>query len=80
MLGRLEMDVDECIAVYTELMGSIFGHAEHRLPVNLKGNVQPRFNAENLKQAVIGILERKNIPMDEMLDDGKSRSCRMYVT
>ncbi|KAI9866792.1 MAG: hypothetical protein M1813_000734 [Trichoglossum hirsutum] len=79
MLGRLEMDVDECIAVYTNLMGSIFGHAEHWLPVNLKGNVQPRFDAEKLKQAIIGILEGRDIPVDEMLDNGKSRGCRTFV-
>jgi hypothetical protein len=39
MLGRLEMDVDECIAAYSDLAASVFGEKGSRLPFNIKGKV-----------------------------------------
>ncbi|PVH67903.1 hypothetical protein DL98DRAFT_442468 [Cadophora sp. DSE1049] len=37
MLGRLEMDVDECIKAYTKLAEAVFPQKKSRLPFNLKG-------------------------------------------
>ena len=79
MLVRLEMDVEECIGVYTKLVRYIFRHAENWFSVSFRGNVQPRFSSKRLKKAIIEILESKGIPVDEMLDNGKNRSCRTYV-
>ena len=44
MLGRLEMDVDECIAAYNELAAAVFGEKISRVPVNIKGKIRPRFD------------------------------------
>jgi hypothetical protein len=41
MLGRLEMDVDKCIAAYTDLAADVFGDNLSRFPVNIKGGVKP---------------------------------------
>lgn len=34
MLGRLEMDVDECITAYSDLAAAVFGDKMNRIPVN----------------------------------------------
>jgi hypothetical protein len=52
MLGRLEMDVDECIAAYTDLAADVFGDKLSRFPVNIKGGVKPRFDSAKLESAI----------------------------
>ncbi|KAF7164517.1 hypothetical protein CNMCM6106_001035 [Aspergillus hiratsukae] len=52
MLGRLEMDVDECIAAYTDLAADVFGEKLSRFPVNIKGGVKPRFDSARLESAI----------------------------
>jgi len=41
MLGRLEMDVDKCIAAYSDLAAAVFGKKLSHIPVNIKGEVKP---------------------------------------
>jgi hypothetical protein len=40
MLGRLEMDVSDCIRIYKEMFKEVFGNQRHWWPVNLTGRVQ----------------------------------------
>jgi hypothetical protein len=40
MLGRLEMDVDECILAYSELLETVFGEKSSRLPFSWKGKTK----------------------------------------
>jgi hypothetical protein len=42
ILGRLEMDVDECIAAYRELAAAVFSQKSSRIPLNIKGKIQER--------------------------------------
>lgn len=37
MLGRLEMDVDECISAYSDLAAAVFGEKLSSIPVKIKG-------------------------------------------
>lgn len=46
MLGRLEMDVDECIEAYNELSAGVFAEPRRRIPVDFSGRLAPRFDLE----------------------------------
>lgn len=52
MLGRLEMDVDGCIVVYSDLAAAVFSEKLSRFLVNIKGNVKPRFDSTKLESAI----------------------------
>jgi hypothetical protein len=41
MLSQLEMDVDECIAVYSDLVLAVFSEKLSRIQVNIKGKIKP---------------------------------------
>lgn len=71
MLGRLEMDVDECIDTYTRMFTSIFG--KRGLPVNQLGNIKGRFDSIALEECVRDILKQRGRPETEPFYDGKER-------
>lgn len=75
MLGRLQMDVDECILAYTELCDTVFRKTRHRIKVN--GTVQARFDTATLERAIKDIIASK-LQEDELLKDSTSR-CRVWV-
>ena len=76
MLGRLEMSVDECIAGYSELAEDIFGEKLHRLPVNIKGGVQSRFDSATLETAIRKVIMRGGASETALFNDGIERGCR----
>ena len=39
MLGRLEMDVDECISAYNRLIKTVFEEKAHKIPFSWLGRV-----------------------------------------
>ncbi|KAJ5918235.1 FabD/lysophospholipase-like protein [Penicillium verhagenii] len=67
MLGRLEMDVDECIMAYIKLMKGIFGKPSKRGLSSIFGKIKPRFDANKLEGAI-----------NEVIEDF-DRSCRVFV-
>ena len=82
MLGRLSMDVDECIESYTQLSESIFSKKESRLGLGIKGNLKARFSSQKLREAIEAVLKKKGFALDEPFNDkqtGTSRSCRVFV-
>jgi hypothetical protein len=54
MLGRLKMSIDKSIDAYLSLSDRRFQKPRHR--VTVKGNVQGRFDSEELRQAVKEII------------------------
>jgi hypothetical protein len=74
MLGRLEMDVDECIDAYTSMFKTIFG--KNGLPVNMFGKIKGRFDSIVLEKCVEGILKRRGLSKIEPLIDENDR-CRV---
>lgn len=76
MLGRLEMDVDECIAAYSGLMRAVFERKSSRLPISLRGRARARFDSEKLRSAIEEVISRKGAVVTDALNDGKSRGCR----
>lgn len=75
MLGRLEMDVSECIKIYKDLLKDVFGHRKNMWKVSLKGKVQAQFDAMLLRKAIEKTVISK-IAEDTMFEDGQQRSAR----
>lgn len=76
MLGRLEMDVDECIAAYSDLAAAVFGDKMSHIPVNIKGEVKPRFDSRRLQSAIKQVVTQSGAPEIDLLNDGTERGCR----
>jgi len=76
MLGRLEMDVDECIAAYSDLAAAVFGEKLSRIPVNIKGGVKPRFDSARLESAIKKVITQSGASETDMLNDGTERGSR----
>lgn len=79
MLGRLEMDVDECIDAYNKLSSDVFSQPLRRIPVDFRGRVAPRFDSAKLKDAVLSIITSRGLSPDAPFDDGADRGCKVYV-
>ncbi|KAF2190064.1 FabD/lysophospholipase-like protein [Zopfia rhizophila CBS 207.26] len=79
MLGRLEMDVDECIAAYSNLAAAVFGKKRSRMPFNIKGKVKARFDFAKLKSAVQETVKLSGASETDLLNDGTERGCRTFV-
>lgn len=76
MLGRLEMDVDECITAYSDLAKAVFCQKKSRLPFNLKGKVNAQFDSSKLEKAVRETIKKCSVSETELLNDGAERGCR----
>lgn len=76
MLGRLEMDVDECIAAYSDLASAVFSEKLSRIPINIKGKIKPRFDSAKLESAIREAVAKSGISETELLNDGIERGCR----
>jgi hypothetical protein len=76
MLGRLEMDVDDCIEAYTKLAEAVFSQKKSRLPFNLKGKVKAQFDSSTLEKAIRETINRSSISETDLFNDGKERGCR----
>jgi hypothetical protein len=75
MLGRLEMDVNECITAYSELAEAVFGAKLSSFPFNVKGKVKSRFDSAKLEKAIREVVQRSASETD-LLSDGTERGCR----
>jgi hypothetical protein len=71
MLGRLEMDVDDCIKAYTDMFQTVIG--KKSLPLNWRGKVKGRFDSIVLEECVRKILKERGLSDEEPLNDGKER-------
>ncbi len=64
MLGRLKMDVDECIHAYTSMFEKIFQKQKHKFAVNHWdnfGSLQNRFDSDLLRDSIKEIVERQGV-------------------
>lgn len=82
MLGRLEMDVDECIAAYKTLMKTVFEKKRSLFSVGLTGNIKARFSSKALERAIKSVIEARGIPVDDpfyvKVEDEQLRKCKVY--
>jgi len=65
MLGRLKMTVDDSIDAYLSLSDRVFQKKRHR--VTIKGNIQGRFDSEELVRAVKEVVTAQNLKEDALL-------------
>jgi predicted acylesterase/phospholipase RssA len=80
MLGRLEMDVDECIATYRDLIGKIFKSKVSKTGFSLTGSIKAHFSSAVLEEAIIKVIkDRSGFSENDLLDDGYERACRVLV-
>ena len=76
MLGRLKMDVDECIGVYLELVDRIFSKT-HTLPVSLMGKTKERYSSSELESAIDQILQKKGLSSHTLLKNDDPHACKV---
>lgn len=76
MLGRLEMDVDECITAYSGLAEAVFGEKLSSFPVNIKGKVKARFDSVELEKAAQKVVVDSGASDTALFNDGTERGCR----
>jgi hypothetical protein len=50
MLGRLKLDINQCIDIYLEMMDGVFKKERHR--IGMKGNFQARFSTDELERSI----------------------------
>lgn len=75
MLGRLEMDVDECITAYSKLAEAVFEEKLSSFPISLKGKVKARFDSARLEKA-IGKVMQKGASETDLFNDRTECGCR----
>ncbi len=70
MLGRLEMDVDECIDAYLSLIKSVFEKKKRIFAISWTGNIQSRFSSKVLESAIKKVIgDRKDVSVDDPFHD-----------
>ncbi|PYH43058.1 FabD/lysophospholipase-like protein [Aspergillus saccharolyticus JOP 1030-1] len=80
MLGRLEMDVDECITAYIQLMKRIFRKpVRWNLAASLFGNIEPRFDASKLEEAINQVVSSHGANPTDLFNNQTERGCRVFV-
>ena len=75
MLGRLKMSVADCITAYLSLSDRVFRKTRHR--VTVKGQVQGRFDADELARAVKDVVKQQGLPEDALLKDVPEAGCKV---
>lgn len=77
MLGRLKMSIHECVDAYLSLSDRIFQKKKHR--VTAKGNIQGRFDSEELERAIKDVITGKGLEKDALLKDASDEACKVFV-
>jgi hypothetical protein len=75
MLGRLQMSVADCIDAYISLSDQVFRKTRHRVTIN--GQVQGRFDAEKLTQAIKNVIKQQGLQEDTLLKDVPEAACKV---
>ncbi len=76
MLGRLEMNVDDCITAYVDLAENVFCQKKSRLPFSLKGKVKAQFDSSKLEKAIQDTIKKASISETAFFNDGTERGCK----
>ncbi len=75
MLGRLRMSIDDCINAYLSLSDRIFQKKRHR--VTVKGDMQGRFDSDELARAVKEVVVAQGLPENTLLKDVSDVACKV---
>lgn len=74
MLGRLEMDVNECILAYNEIMKTVFSEKSNWQSTDWKGRTKA---TQRLESAIKAIITRCGVPETALFDDGVDHRCKV---
>jgi hypothetical protein len=77
MLGRLGMDVDECIMAYVRLMKMIFDKPSKRGVSSIFGKIKPQFDANKLEGAISEVINNRGAKPTDLFNDQADRGCRV---
>jgi hypothetical protein len=77
MLGRLEMDVDECISAYNRLMESVFEEEASGSAISWTGRGKAQFDSARLKSAIEEVITGYGVSTTGLLNDGNPRGCKV---
>lgn len=77
MIGRLEMDIDECIMAYSELMRTVFDNKSSWLPVSLNFQTRSQFDSAKLETAITRVITSHCTSKSELFNDRVERACRV---
>jgi hypothetical protein len=85
MLGRLGMDVDECIEIYKELVKEVFEKPKSSLSLTwssfAQNNIKPKFESSVLQERIANVVKkslRVEDPMKVMLyDSARKDDCKV---
>lgn len=69
------MDVQECIHAYLRLSSRVFSKVHHR--VNLKGQIQGRFDHEELERAIKQVITEAGYEENALLKDESPGACKV---
>ena len=75
MLGRLKLSIDECISAYLSLSDRVFQQKRHR--VSKRGNIQGRFDSEELERAVKEVVAESGLDGNALLKDASDDACKV---
>ncbi|QGJ00614.1 hypothetical protein CEK26_002058 [Fusarium fujikuroi] len=81
MLGRLQMDVDECISAYNDLIKVVFNAKArvHQSKFSLLGQTQARFDSGGLKAAIEKTLKDRGLSPTDSMVDSREPDCKVFV-
>ncbi|SCO58413.1 related to calcium-independent phospholipase A2 [Fusarium fujikuroi] len=81
MLGRLQMDVDECISAYNDLIKVVFNEKArvHQSKFSLLGQTQARFDSGGLKAAIEKTLKDRGLSPTDSMVDSREPDCKVFV-
>lgn len=75
MLGRLRMNVNECIEAYMSLSQNVLRKKRRR--VSLRGAIRGRFDSEALTAVLKDFIVQRSLPGDALLKDSPDSKCKV---
>lgn len=76
MLDRLEMDVDSCIAAYSNLAAAVFGQKLYSIPFSIRGGIKSQFDSAKLESAIKKVVKDSGASENDLFNDGTKRGCK----
>jgi hypothetical protein len=76
MLGRLEMDVDECITAFSRLMKAVFEEKPIQLLAGRTSRAGVYFDSKKLKSVVEEVINHTGTSPTDAFNNGKVSGCR----
>jgi hypothetical protein len=78
MLGRLGMEVENCIEAYSDIIGNVFRAKPNKQPTGQDGKLKLRLDHNKLSQAIESTIQRQGLDETKpFYDQASKNSCRV---